>query len=308
MANLAILGHASRGKEVIELLEMLGGKNDNHCCGSCVSRIYFLNDNDYIESYDSVLFPNYLQLTLEEFLEKFPYKVGDKVIADIIGKTEISSMKWSETENKVYYKVKGCDVLYTADCLQIYVEDMNIPEAMKQITDAAETLTASEEIVTKSIIKGDWVSQTQRIVFLKDAPDKTELALGDDFEVVEEDGKTYVVRKQPQYPKTYEECASIIGIEAAATNYIPNSYNPDLIHSFQKLLICRDAHWKIAGDWKPDWTDINSKKFIICSTQGKLERYSSVINSVLLAFPTAEMRDAFHKNFKELINECKELL
>lgn len=34
MARLAIRGHETRGKEVIELLEMLGGKNDNHCCGA----------------------------------------------------------------------------------------------------------------------------------------------------------------------------------------------------------------------------------------------------------------------------------
>ena len=27
-----------------------------------------------------------------------------------------------------------------------------------------------------------------------------------------------------------------------------------------------------------------------------------------LAFPTEEMRDAFYENFKELIEECKELL
>jgi hypothetical protein len=28
----------------------------------------------------------------------------------------------------------------------------------------------------------------------------------------------------------------------------------------------------------------------------------------LLVFPTSEMRDAFYENFKELIEECKELL
>lgn len=30
MANLAIKGHATRGKEVIEILEMLGGENGYH--------------------------------------------------------------------------------------------------------------------------------------------------------------------------------------------------------------------------------------------------------------------------------------
>ena len=31
-------------------------------------------------------------------------------------------------------------------------------------------------------------------------------------------------------------------------------------------------------------------------------------NNVLLAFPTEEMRDAFYENFKDLIEQCKELL
>ena len=43
----------------------------------------------------------------------------------------------------------------------------------------------------------------QIIVFGNDAPDETELVLGDNYEVKVEDGKTYVVKKKSQYPKTY---------------------------------------------------------------------------------------------------------
>lgn len=32
------------------------------------------------------------------------------------------------------------------------------------------------------------------------------------------------------------------------------------------------------------------------------------IANYLLDFPTAEMRDAFYENFKDLIEQCKELL
>lgn len=35
-----------------------------------------------------------------------------------------------------------------------------------------------------------------------DFADRVELVLKDDWEVKNEDGRTYVVRKQPQYPKT----------------------------------------------------------------------------------------------------------
>jgi hypothetical protein len=44
--------------------------------------------------------------------------------------------------------------------------------------------------------------RNRQIIFSTDAPDKTELVLGDNFEVQIKDNKTYIVRKQPKYPKT----------------------------------------------------------------------------------------------------------
>ena len=43
-------------------------------------------------------------------------------------------------------------------------------------------------------------------------------------------------------------------------------------------------------------------------TEGTLQICDTIINSALFVFPTAEMRDAFYENFKELIEQCKELL
>ena len=42
MAKLAIKGHPTRGKEVIEILEMFGGKNSNYCDGQFINSIYFI--------------------------------------------------------------------------------------------------------------------------------------------------------------------------------------------------------------------------------------------------------------------------
>ena len=59
--------------------------------------------------------------------------------------------------------------------------------------------------------------------------------------------------------------------------------------------------------WEPDWKD-DSDKYFICYL--KYELWMSNIRDCnrLLVFPTEEMRDAFYDNFKELINETKELL
>lgn len=115
---------------------------------------------------------------------------------------------------------------------------------------------------------------------------------------------------KPQYPKTYEECCKVLGYEPNELN----CYIGDILESFGKLLICRDVYWEIASKemglgkcWKPDWTDCKDK-FCITIFKNKPIFDESQYISRVLAFPTEEMRDVFFENFKELINETKELL
>ena len=125
-----------------------------------------------------------------------------------------------------------------------------------------------------------------------------------------------------QYPKTYEECCKILNIcpngdIVYAGNWV---YGGDYlekhlerIRNFQKLRICRDAYWKIAGEQmglgKPWKQDYNDRCFIIANNNGNIHTYEyHEGGNVILAFPTAEMRDAFLENFGHLIEICKELL
>ena len=82
MANLAIRGVRGNvnnlGCKVIKTLEMLGGINKFELEGN-TDQWYVLGENQLIR-YCGILFEE-KGFTLEEFLEKFPYKVGDKVIA-----------------------------------------------------------------------------------------------------------------------------------------------------------------------------------------------------------------------------------
>ena len=155
-----------------------------------------------------------------------------------------------------------------------------------------------------------------------DFADKVELDLSN-RELIQEDGKWFVVKKKKEYPKTYEECCEIVKVEKKHTLegeiIRKNNYKINLLESFQKLLICRDAYWKLYGEemglnrpWEPDYDSGVNKYGIIC-LNGVVQESNPTTNwerhlNKVLDFPTAEIRDAFYENFKELIVQCKELL
>lgn len=296
--NLAIKGHATRGKEVIEILEMLGGKNVcNYGC-DVTSYIYSIDVkgtiNWYIPHPDSPL----AIFSLEEFIKKFPYKVGDKVksvrINNLIGR--ITNVRWHSNENQIIYTVEWNDVTtstlsYFARGLQPYKEETMEDKGTLVQIDLTKELCVADEV---------------------------EVILGD-YEFILKDGKTYVIKKKPQYPKTYEECCEIMGIEYPVVGGKPDglgasTYRITAIRPLIYLLICRDAYWKIAGEqmglgkpWEPDWNH-NSEKYVIYPYRYLYSMDKERYRNTILAFPTREMQEAFLENFKDLIELGKELL
>ena len=129
--------------------------------------------------------------------------------------------------------------------------------------------------------------------------------------------KIVLEKKKKEYPKTYKECCDVLGLNTMDND--AQGYKWELIIRFQELLIARDAYWKIAGEemglgkpWEPDYDSGVNKYGIICMN-GVVQESNPTTNwerhlNKVLDFPTEEMRDAFYENFKELIEECKELL
>ena len=120
--------------------------------------------------------------------------------------------------------------------------------------------------------------------------------------------KIVLEKKKKEYPKTYKECREILKKQADVTY----GYKRDVLHSFQKLLVCRDAYWKIAGEemslGKP-WEPSKDKMvYSIYRHSNKIETDCFSGESVTFEFPTAEMRDAFKENFDPDIEICKEFL
>ena len=136
---------------------------------------------------------------------------------------------------------------------------------------------------------------------------------------LQEDGYFSWVEKKKEYPKTYEECEKILGLEDSIIEGCLG-YEYKLLNAFQKLLMCRDAYWKIAGEelelgkpWQPDYTEESWEqgspiKYVIYYTGTNITKERKCTPSYVLSFPTEEMRDAFYENFKKEIEICKELL
>ena len=278
--KLAIIGHPLEGDKVIEILKMLGGRDVGY--NGLNSQYYY-----YIDEYGNIAgtaeLPNnrilFVIYTLKEFLEKFSYKIGDKVkvpyedgriTRNELYEYKILKIKWDYLESTIKYGLptgnEQCIEYYSTDNLNIW----NKKETVEEI--------------------------------------KIDIPKGYEFAGVDNDKHQVVFNKmQSQYPKTYEECSLINGCD----DRIPLK----IIGEFTKLINARNAYWKLAGEqmglgkpWKPDWSTESERKYVIEVYRNKVRTNSQGYSNTILAFPTAEMRDAFYENFSELIEQCKELL
>ena len=113
--KLAIKGHPTRGKEVLNLLKSLGGEERAHTQWSYEYKenLYYINKDgeiDYGFGQNTLYQTTHKIYTLEEFEELYPFKVGDKV--QYTGTTisfnkdnifTITGLHWNHALNQVFY-------------------------------------------------------------------------------------------------------------------------------------------------------------------------------------------------------------
>ena len=308
--KLAIKGHVSRSKEVVELLKMMGGCESGYS-GGVMDCYYYISQFGNIEaSYKPYEFDTYIVYTLEEFLEKYPFKVGDKVfLYDNITEGCVTGMEWDENKGTVKYCV------YTSAEYWCDVKELLKWNAEFLVNKENENLGENKFPSFEPMFKMN---------------DEFEYKIPDGYEITEVSKNTIFIKPiKSKYPKTYEECAKIMNCPIAGPSgwlfnfdaNIKNTYyrkKDILMGKFIRLLIYRDAYWKIAGEemglgkpWEPKFgkTILFDITFYFYQDNFMLHKgeYSSSDNCILV-FPTEEMRDAFYENFKDLIEDCKELL
>lgn len=252
--KIAIKGHPTRGKEVIELLEMMGGNTFNSCMEIAYSnRVYYIGNNnaitwDYIghEEIDK-----YEIFTLEEFLEKYPFKVGDFVFAGNWSyAVDIRQMHWNPKTQEVEYMVKpgATELWYTANKLTKYaMPKFNVGETVYNkhthefgeiikyqwqkteyiylISHPSEDAWYLERQLTNDVKPVDNENKMKNVLaeLLEHIKTTSKEDLEKEFEELKEwsnVGPTVEefmdfcnkVNKKPKYPTNYQECCDVLGL------------------------------------------------------------------------------------------------
>ena len=135
--------------------------------------------------------------------------------------------------------------------------------------------------------------------------------------------KIILMESKKELPNTWEKCIAKIkdleyidsngdidevdfnfGIVYDHVNDIPKGLGKPMLALCQ-LLVCREVYRQ---GWKPNWTNREENKYCIINEIDKIVKSTSLFTSNVLSFKSEEIRDKFLKNFKELIEEAKELI
>ena len=267
------------------------------------------------------------------------FKVGDRV--------RIKSLDWynenKDEDGNIRYRRDGaaypifftkymsrfCGETLTIKCVHKESYYMNETGSCEFWTDEMiEGLVEEEKLSQNAKLVSERFSEKVNASEFKYAQDEImkmllqgAINIPDGYEFRDENGNVIeakvitLEKKRPKYPKSYEECCKVLGYSGNYNMILTTDVDNKLFDALYRLKVCRDAYWKLYGEemgldkpWKPDWEDEHQEKYIIGSWLGTIQCLEENFISHPLAFPTEEMRDAFYENFKELIEECKELL
>lgn len=280
--KIAIQGHPVRGKEVIQILESLGGKNTPNHDGKS-DYVYYVSNIDNCIYKTSLLLSEYKHYTLEEFEKEFPFKVGDRVISmvtNFIG--TITKLK----ENGYYYVKHD-----SGNLVCVFKQHLKLYKEMKEERNITLTLDKAKE-------------------WYKKGGELREIAL-----------QAFTEQELNPLPKSWEEFAtnhSRMGYyissdgkplmcaasgKLSSPHVCPSKESAKAHLAMIQLEQLRNCWW---NGWEPIWNA--SQKHVIKWEGNNLTIFTAARIHAFLVFPTREMAEEFLKCFRDLIEKAGDLI
>ena len=280
--KIAIKGDRERHEEVLEILELLGGKKFNQI-GNCNTGCYFIGEDDIISLWPTLDQTVFKIFSIDEFWKQAPFKVGERVIYDG-EELMISGIGWIVDEEKIYYGLTGYGCLVGA-------EELSPVESDENDVNFSEDYDPVDKAFAPDLRGQDYSGRRYGY----------KIPNGYEFEKIEK-GEIILKPIGPVIPTTFEECCNILGITPSSLfrehhENVPLAYVSKMDNIY-KLIICQHAYWKVlCNDFKPG---INSEE---------TSTYCSIfINPQLtLIFPYKSVMEQFKENFKDIIEKLKNL-
>lgn len=280
--KITIKGHPTRGKEVIQILESLGGKNTSNHKGKD-NYAYYISKIDNRIYKTSLLFSEYKHYTLEEFEREFPFKIGDRVISattNFIGTiTKLKESGW--------YYVKHD----SGNLVCVFRQHLKLYKEMKEERNITLTLDKAKE-------------------WYKKGGELKEIAL-----------QAFTEKELNPFPRSWEEfaennarmgyyisadgkplmCAS--SGKLSSPHVCPSKESAKAHLAMIQLEQLRNC-W--LDGWIPKW-DI-SEKWCIRLYKNQLHIGLCTDISRFLTFPTKKMAEEFLECFRDLIELARDLI
>ena len=293
--KIAIKGHPFRGKEVIQILESLGGKNKWFHYGNNENCFYELHDDCiWCATTRSEYFKYY---TLEEFEKEFPFKVGDKVVWDKDNYTTVRTVLRID-----YSDLAGIKYAITAfgeaNCFwEVDVNELKSYKEMKEERNITLTLDKAKEWYKK----GGELREIALQAF--NEKELTKVVLPKTWE---EFCENYPVQKGECWLSDADDILQCSYSQHRINkNWIPSKKSAEAHLAMIQLEQLRDC-WR--QGWKPNWLEGNVQKYVIQKWRDKISIETPYITHSFLSFPTYEMAKEFLACFRDLIEKAGDLI
>ena len=276
--KIAIKANPNRGKEIISLLESLGG-NNIRWEGDARKKVYYIDKHNVIQYGDAP--KDYKVYTLEEFEKEFPFKIGDEVIFPVIngwvsGKvTGIKDFEY-EVDTKGGYR---------------YVEPHKLSlYPMKEERNITLTLEKAKEWYNK----GGELKEIALQAF-------TEKELNPLPRSWEEFCNKYPIKEGESYINSEGKILSFITETARRDwNHIcPSKQSAEAHIALIQLEQLRDCYNNSCND---------TNRIAIINNNGNIELYVNPPFNCFLTFKNHLLAREFFSNFKEIIEIAKKLI